>query len=118
MKEKNNMSSIKDLNEKLLWEVKDDEEKKEKKAEKKDDDKKDDDNGDKKSKTLRSREFRDTLQNYKGRISGSADVDVDYKELRKKLEDSISGVNWTIPNVKKAFGIITKMIGVQPEDKE
>ena len=108
------MSSIKDLNEKLLWEVKEDEEKKEKKSEKeekKDDDKKND------KKTLRSREFRDTFQQYKGRVSGTSEIDVDYKELRKKLDDEISGVNWTIPNVKKVFGIITKMVGVQPEDE-
>jgi len=107
------MSSIKDLNEKLLWEAKE-----ETKEETKDKDKKNDDDKkeDKKSKSLRSREFRDTLQQYKGRVSGTADVEVSYKELKDKLEKEISGVNWTISNVKKVFGIITKMVGVQPEE--
>ena len=105
------MKSIKDLNERLLWEAKEEDKEKDK------DKDKDKDKKDSKSKTLKSKEYRDTLQNYKGRVSGTANIDVDYKELRKKLESEISAVNWTIPNVKKAFSVITKMIGVQPEDK-
>jgi len=102
------MKSIKELNERLLFEA---EEKDEKKKDK-DEDKKDE----KKQGSLRSKEFRDTLQQYKGRISGTAELNVDYKELKKKLEDEVKSANWTIPNVKKVFGIVTKMIGVQPED--
>lgn len=93
------MKSIKNLNEKLLWEVKYDKENKKEKS------------------SLKSREYRDNYQNYKGRISGSSNIDIEYKDLKNKLEDKMPGINWTIINVKKTFEIITKMIGVQPEDE-
>jgi len=96
------MKNIKDLNEKLLWEVKKKEEEKEKE-------------GKEKSK-LKAKEWRDTLQVYSGRVSGTSDIKVDYKELKKELESKLRGINWTMINVKKTFEVVTKMIGVQPED--
>lgn len=105
------MKSIKELNERLLFET-------EEKEDKKKDKDKDEEKDKKKESGLRSKEFRDTLQQYKGRISGTAELSVDYKELKKKLEAEVKSANWTIPNVKKVFGIVTKMIGVQPEDDD
>jgi len=102
------MNSIKDLNEKLIREAKDLEEK-----DKKDKKEKKQDRG-----TLKSKEYRDTMQNYVGRISGTAKINVNYKELKKELEDKASWANWSIPHTKKVFEIITKMIGVQPSDTE
>lgn len=93
------MKTIKDLNERLLAEIEEEKDKE-------------------KPKSLKSKEFRDTMQQYKGRVSGSSDIEVDYKELKNKLEDKVRGINWTLPNVKKVFEVVTKMIGVQPEDKE
>jgi len=99
------MNSIKDLNEKLIREA-EDPDKKDEKEKKKD------------VGTLKSKEYRDTMQNYVGRISGTAKINVNYKELKKELEDKASWANWSIPHTKKVFEIITKMIGVQPSDKE
>jgi len=93
------MKDIKDLNERLLWEVKEKEEKEEKNKTK-----------------LKSKEFRDTLQVYSGRVSGTSAVKVNYKELKKELESKIKGINWTMLNVKKTFEVVTTMIGVKPED--
>lgn len=106
------MKSIKELNEKLLYEMEDEKVKGDKEKPKDEEEKKD------KFSSLKSKEFRDSFQQYKGRISGSAEINVDYKELKTKLESKINGINWTIPNVKKVFEVITKMIGVQPEERK
>lgn len=110
------MASIKELNKKLLFErEKDKNEKDEKDQDEKDENKEE---NKKNGSKLRAKEYRDTLQNYKGRISGTAVLDVDYKDLKTKLEKKLPGMNWTKPNVKKTFEVVTQMIGVQPKDEK
>lgn len=105
------MKNIQELNEKLLFEVSKEKDDKKSKKDKKDDELED-------FGSLSSKEYRNTLQAYKGRIAGTSNIDVDFKKLKSDLSDKVSGISWTTQNVKKTFDVITKMIGVQPEEEE
>ncbi len=101
------MKNIKDLNERLLWEAKKEKEEKEEKEEK----------GKLKGRSkLKATEYRDTFQVYSGSVSGTSNIKVNYEELKKELESQLKSINWTKLNVKKVFEVVTKMIGVTPED--
>lgn len=95
------MSSLKDLQEKLQRELFSEE--------------------DEPASKLRSREYRDTVgAGYKGRVSGTSDVEINYEELADKLNNNkkTSFINWVPRKVRFVANVITDYIGVTPMDDE
>lgn len=93
------MIDLKEFNEKLLYEAK---------GEKKE----------KMSSSFRTKKFRDNYIQYKGRISGTSKIEVDFKELRKILKEEVPNFNWTIVTTRKVFKILSDFIGIIPEEDE
>ena len=99
------MDNLKDLSERLKYEINP---LLEKKKEEKETDK------DKDSSVEGAYEYRSTASETKGRVR-TLSYDINYKELSEFLEKEVSNISWTVPKARQTFKAIRKYLGFQKE---